>query len=553
MANDGKIIIQVQTNAKEAAKGFNALDKSLKQTETQVNKTAAAGRGLSTAFKFITAGAIIAGLKKSVSLWDKQAQAVAQVEAGLKATGNAAGRTLEQLTKQAQELQRKTIFGDEEILAGATAQLLTFTNIAQTQFDRTQKAVLDVSTRLAATSGGTADLTSTAIQLGKALNDPVANLGALGRSGIQFSDSQKELIKDLSETGRLAEAQNVILTELEKQYGGSAEAAAKAGAGGIKQFGNALGDILEGPGGELGTYLSDLGREFSNNERLAAQFRVGLTKIVQALIVFIETIDVGISAIRNLGSILTSVFKGGFKEAVKGFKDEFISDLGDVKEGLGTLFSDEKTFKKSGKDAAKNFKAGVNEEEEGGIFSELKDQGEEVAEKIGDGLSKAFKDGKANAKDFQNVFSDILSDISQKILKSQITQFIGSSFGLTTPTPQAKGGAWDNGVQYFAKGGIVNSPTAFGTSTGMGVMGEAGAEAILPLQRGADGDLGVKAQPSVVNIFNQTDASVEVIDRPDNQQDIFIRRVNSVLSSPRSNGAFESAQSRTGEIGVQAV
>lgn len=49
------------------------------------------------------------------------------------------------------------------------------------------------------------------------------------------------------------------------------------------------------------------------------------------------------------------------------------------------------------------------------------------------------------------------------------------------------------GITPFAKGGVVASPTYFGTSGGVGLMGEAGAEAILPLSRGADGRLGVAA------------------------------------------------------------
>lgn len=70
-----------------------------------------------------------------------------------------------------------------------------------------------------------------------------------------------------------------------------------------------------------------------------------------------------------------------------------------------------------------------------------------------------------------------------------------------TPTisfPQAKGGAWSGGVQMFAKGGaftnsVVSKPTAFQGSGGLGVMGEAGPEAILPLTRTSSGELGVSA------------------------------------------------------------
>ncbi len=175
----------------------------------------------------------------SVRAFDKQAKAIAQVEAGIKSTGGAAGFTSEKLQKMASELQAKTLFGDEEILKGATSQLLTFTNIAGEQFARTQVAALNLATRL------DGDLKSASIQLGKALNDPIANLSALSRSGIQFSEEQKKVIKELAETNRLAEAQTLILNELEKQYGGAAEAAAQAGAGGFKQLQNTLGDISE--------------------------------------------------------------------------------------------------------------------------------------------------------------------------------------------------------------------------------------------------------------------------------------------------------------------
>jgi len=63
--------------------------------------------------------------------------------------------------------------------------------------------------------------------------------------------------------------------------------------------------------------------------------------------------------------------------------------------------------------------------------------------------------------------------------------------------PYAKGATFSNGIAKFASGGIVGSPTLFPFANGgamqMGLMGEAGPEAIMPLQRGADGSLGVRA------------------------------------------------------------
>lgn len=65
---------------------------------------------------------------------------------------------------------------------------------------------------------------------------------------------------------------------------------------------------------------------------------------------------------------------------------------------------------------------------------------------------------------------------------------------LSGAMPFAKGGAFSQGrVMPFARGGVVASPTAFPMRGGTGLMGEAGPEAIMPLARGADGRLGVRA------------------------------------------------------------
>jgi lambda family phage tail tape measure protein len=114
--------------------------------------------------------------------------------------------------------------------------------------------------------------------------------------------------------------------------------------------------------------------------------------------------------------------------------------------------------------------------------------------------------------DFRSLTVSILSDLAKtaakiaasKILTSLLGAFFSGGAGtpgsasFVGPLPQAKGGAWSGGTQFFAKGGaftnsVVSKPTAFGMQGGLGVMGEAGPEAILPLSRTADGSLGVKA------------------------------------------------------------
>ena len=234
----GLLTFNFSANLTNFERAMNKAQKNLNRFGRNMQK---AGRNMTTSFTLPLAALGVA----SVKAFDKQQKAIAQVEAGLKSTGHAANRTSQELQKMAADLQKKTIFGDEEILQFATAQLLTFTNIAGEQFDRTQVMALDLATRL------DGDLKSASIMLGKALNDPVANLSALSRAGIQFSDEQKETIKDLAETNRLAEAQTMILEELERQYGGSAEAAALAGMGPIQQLQNELSDLSEQIGERL--------------------------------------------------------------------------------------------------------------------------------------------------------------------------------------------------------------------------------------------------------------------------------------------------------------
>ena len=227
------------------SKGIDNLNSKAFQLDNRMKRLDKSTKGLgSTLVKVFAGVAILAGIKKSISAFEDQEFAIAQVRQGLVSTGFAVGKTLNELTKSAKELQEKSIFGDEKILQGVTAQLLTFANITEDVFDRTQQAVLDVTTRLFGAKASAESLRGTSIQLGKALNDPIGQLGALSRSGITFSKSQVEVIKKLAETGRLAEAQGVILTELEKQYGGSAEAARNTALGGLAVLQSKFQDLL---------------------------------------------------------------------------------------------------------------------------------------------------------------------------------------------------------------------------------------------------------------------------------------------------------------------
>lgn len=215
----------------------------------EVNKQDGVARKLAGAWKFVAAAVAAIGLtaltsqvvrlsEASVQAYADQVRAERQVSAVLASTQNSAGRTLRQLQDLAAGIQEVTTLGDEEVLRAASV-LLTFTRITGAEFDRTTQAAADLAARM----GG--DLQSAIVQVGKALNDPIANLGELGRAGIQFTADQKALIKELWEGGRAAEAQQIILAELERQFQGSAAVLRGDVVGATAAFRNAWGDLLE--------------------------------------------------------------------------------------------------------------------------------------------------------------------------------------------------------------------------------------------------------------------------------------------------------------------
>jgi hypothetical protein len=172
----------------------------------------------------------------------RQEQALAQLDARIRSTGGSAGFTRDELAGMAAELQKVTTFGDEAVME-MQATLMTFTRVTNQVFRDSQELILDLATAMRM------DLNSAALQVGKALNDPIQGLTALRRAGIQFTDDQETMIRRMVETNDLAGAQRVILRELETQFGGAARAARDTFGGALAGLRNAFGDLLEADGG----------------------------------------------------------------------------------------------------------------------------------------------------------------------------------------------------------------------------------------------------------------------------------------------------------------
>lgn len=242
-------------------------------------------------------GAITAFGVMAVNSFNDSQLVGAQLNSVLKSTGGIAGVTADEVNKLSKELQKSTRFSDEQI-GSAQNMLLTFTNIGKDVFPDTTKAVLDMATAM-----GT-DLKSTAIQVGKAMQDPTQGAAALQRVGVRLTDSQKDLVKSLQSTGDMAGAQAIILKELQTEFGGSAEAAGKTFAGQLDIARNAIDDVMESIGGVIAEGLSPFVEELKPLIAGIKDFIEKNPQLVRTIVAV--TIAVGVAALA-LGGLAIAI------------------------------------------------------------------------------------------------------------------------------------------------------------------------------------------------------------------------------------------------------
>lgn len=231
---------------------------------------------------------------------------LAQTENVIRSTGAAAGVTAQHVVDLATALSDASgasLFGDDQIQESENL-LLTFTNIKGATLD----AATAISVDLAQAMGGAPK--DSAIQLGKALNDPIKGVSALSRVGVTFTDQQKEQIRVMQESGDMAGAQAVILAELNKEFGGSAAAAAAA-ADPMVRFHAVLGETAEGIGASLLPAIDSLTGVLTNPAVMA-----GITSLGEGLASGIGTAatwltDTAIPGLITEWQSLSSAFQTG--------------------------------------------------------------------------------------------------------------------------------------------------------------------------------------------------------------------------------------------------
>ena len=255
----------------------SGLTRALGKGQSSLKRFGKIAAGVAGAAAF---GGLVATVKVGIDEFMEAQKVMAQTNAVLKSTGGAAKVTATQITDLSSSIMKMTGIDDEAVQAGQNL-LLTFTKIRNETgkgndiFDQATLAMTNLSVAMGK------DLTSSAILVGKALNNPIKGMGSLSRAGVQFTEGQKATIESLVDSGNVMGAQKIILRELETQFGGSAEAAGKTLPGQLnilkQTFSNLAGELVAGflPSvARVATRLVDFLAQFGKQPTLDAKIRL---------------------------------------------------------------------------------------------------------------------------------------------------------------------------------------------------------------------------------------------------------------------------------------
>lgn len=230
---------QVARDAQESARNVGA---SFKNAERDLGSLTSMASGLRNVLGgALSAGAIIQFGRAVADSTLEAERSTALLQNTLRTTGYAAGLTANDIEELVGEMSKISGFDDDPIREGATS-LLRFKGVAGDTFREAAKLAVD----FAAATGK--DLPSAFVAVGKALQNPVTGMRALRDAGADLSEGQAELAGKLAETGRVAESNQIVLSELARTVGGSAASAGGGLAGATRALSNAWDDLLKNIG-----------------------------------------------------------------------------------------------------------------------------------------------------------------------------------------------------------------------------------------------------------------------------------------------------------------
>ena len=339
-----------------------------------------------------------------------------------------------------------------------------------------------------------------------------------------------------------------------KKYGKNAEILAKGPEAAGDRFATAMSEFKD----VIGSTLIPIGAAFQNS---IAEMVTQIGESEVALMILEGTLKtVGATAFATFASVrfLTRAFvdlirilhetsslnfgkaldiaKKGLEDTAKQAKKDWEA-LASIVNGENSVTSAINKTEKATEDLGStsldvfaNMKAGVTAYKNSilDVSKQIENATKAAFTKMEDALVNFVMTGKMNFKEFAR---SVIADITRIFIRSQILgmfDFLGNKWGgslaadrkfsglgpgsalnTTGALPKGANGlvVAESGIVPFARGGIVNKPTYFPFSKGVGLMGEAGPESIMPLKRGSDGKLGVIAHGGGTSVVVNVDAS----------------------------------------------
>ncbi len=566
----GSVIVDVKADTAKLVKGMNRAQKSVQST-VRTMKNLLAGLAVASTFKnLITAGLnynsslevtqqSIAGLLIATSkLEDAQGNAITQQQLYNTAMGESAT-----ILQELQRINEQTPMGLNE-----TAQIYKTMLPSMRAVGATQEELIELTKNLSVASGiaGLKTQQLLAGVDGLATGTVLANselgrfLNALGLTNAQLKNSSNVVELLNSKLGKLKGEITMTqqLSTLKEAWTSTLGVMTKSLWSASKDWIDALIDYInrfkEGVK-LLPIFFQAMGKAISDIWRITmAQLRVWYEE-------FVDTVKVSFDYLTSLG-----VINVGFNmdlESAKADLAQITSEFKTGKEHMIALLNAQEKSATVTRTIGSSLETVTKETEKAKAATvKLKEATKEVAKEqdkmyeniqgtLTNGITNMYRSWMDGATDWKDMMGNILKDILAQMLEilviKQLVSGISGAFGggmsssLSTSIGMfAKGGAFSNGVQMFASGGVVDSPTAFGMSGGMGIMGENGSEAILPLTRTSSGNLGVEATtaPVTVNVNNYGEDKVEV-----NQSGDQINIIISKIASDITRGVGSIGQS----------
>jgi len=340
-----------------ASAATNKLSAASKGATKSLAATSTAAKGLGTAFKntvapLLAVGTALSVLNSSIGTFLARERDVAILQQGLNNLG-ASSIALRQLQEVADKFGKTTLFNQEDFTRGFNL-LTSFRNIGVDAYERVAQSAADIA------QVNQVDVSTSFMQLAKALQDPERNLSNLNRSGIAFTKQQQKVIKELMKTNRVAEAHTMILDIVDESYNKLAQAAAVGFAGSVDTLGEEFRDFGETLGKALIPVIDPAVKgltallSFLNSEGgQATAIIAGITLAVKGLAVIIPILKtnllaVGVSAQIATGSLIgtkatlaaTSIGFANATVAANAFKLALVkTGIGVVVVGLGFLIA----------------------------------------------------------------------------------------------------------------------------------------------------------------------------------------------------------------------